>query len=474
MAFTEKLPSGKYRGGYWAPKPGGGRRKVWVLGTYDRKQDAKQDADEAAVKARRRAPSAGRPIPASITWDDWWEMLLPDRVFDSDTGKNDQKIVEKYLSPRWGSVSLNQIVKKDDDGDGVQAWVDGLSKLRTPAGTPLSPGYVNKIYRLFAMTIKAALDHDPPILDVSPLNGIKLPKIVRKQKSFIEVHQVDPITAHLRADYADATEFDMETGLRPGELAGLHDQQVNRAARLITVTNVYVAGRKMIRGYPKDKDARTVGMSDRAIEIYDRQVAGRDMTGPCGLPHFDSEPCTSSLVFLTTRGGVIVPQNWRQAMGYAAKKKGAPPAVPYGGRRGFATRLARSRQVDLFELMAILGWSDPKLAWEYVQESTGAVERVLAALAPPEDAPAPLGDGLLARLLVALDDPAVGPVESSADLLRLLAAIMATEAPEAAPSAPLRLVEGDSGHGTRGTGRGTRPDSAAISNTQRATRRKTS
>lgn len=405
MASVEKLPSGRYRP---IARDADGR-KIPGLGTFERWKDAKAKADKAEVEARQQAAAEKGDIPATITWSEWWKILEPRRQFDSDTGADQKKVVAKYLEPKWGDVPLNKIKRRE-----VQAWIDDdLRQRRTPADKPLSAGYVNKIYRLFATTINAAVKADPPVLTVSPLAGIDLPKIVRKRKPHIAVDQVAPLAKVLRADYADATEFVMETGLRPGELAGLHDEQIDLDAKLLVVSNTYVSKRKMIRGYPKDKDMRTVALSARAVEIYRRRVADRDMSKPCGEPHFHDEMCVSDLVFRTTRGAVLQPAYWRQAMAHAASKPGVVRAVPYGGRRGFATRLARSGKLDLFELMDVMGWADPKLAREYVQESTGARERLMAALEDPSAATLRVVEGEKKRGTARGTDPSRDPSESS-------------------------------------------------------------
>ena len=73
----------------------------------------------------------------------------------------------------------------------------------------------------------------------------------------------------------------------------------------------------------------------------------------------------------------------RGAMNRAAERAGLAGLSGYALRRGFATRVARGG-IDLFELMDIMGWSDPKLAREYIQQSMGARDRLLTALGDPD------------------------------------------------------------------------------------------
>lgn len=377
MAFKEELPSGRYRGGYWT-KVDGKRKKVWVDGTFRLPTEALAAANEAQVISRRQANRAKGTLPATITWDEWWEVLCVDREFESDTRVVEDSLVAKHIRPRWGDTALNEIEQPH-----VQKWVKKLSKQRTPRGTFYKPRTVRGIYFTFAMTINAAINADPPVLFASPLKGVTLPKVTRRAKAFLPVEDIEPLSAELRDDYADCVAFDMETGLRPGELAGLHDDQVDLVGKLLTVRTVYVRRAKKMRDRPKDDDIRTIPLSTRAIEIYKRRVAGRDMSRPCGVPHYDDVTCHHDLVFRTERGNVLDHNTLREVMQRAAIKAKLPGRSGYALRRGFATRLARGN-IDLFELMDIMGWSDPKLAREYVQESSGTRDRVMAALGDPE------------------------------------------------------------------------------------------
>lgn len=371
MASYEKLPSGRFRGIY---QDHGQKRRV--PGTFRLQSEALDAAKEKEVEARRRAQLAVGTLPATITWDQWWELLSPDRQFESDTTYNQRYIVTKHISPQWGDAALNEINRKD-----VQDWVNKLTKQRTPTGTVYEGSYVRHIYTLFRTTINAAINQDPPVLLVSPLVRITLPPIRKKAKQFVPMAEAPELTAELRCDYADVVAFVLETGLRPGELAGLHDDQVDVAGALLTVATVYVRRAQKMRGHPKDDDVRVVPLSARALSIYQRRTKDRDMRQPCGVQHYHGR-CTTDLVFRTEAGGVVKAELLRTAMARAADRAGLSGRTGYALRRGFATRLARGG-IDLFELMDIMGWSDPALAREYVQESPGARDRLMAALGDP-------------------------------------------------------------------------------------------
>jgi integrase len=372
MASKERLPSGRYRGIYYDAN--GDKQRV--PGTFRLASEALNAAKDAEAIARRQASLAAGTLPATITWNEWWDIIRVNREFESDTPDQERRLVKNHLTPQWGDTPLNKI-----DRDAVQNWVNSLCARRTKAGTLYSAAYIRRIYSLFSVTIRAAIKHRPPVLLVSPLVEIELPVVRRKKKAFVAMENAPKLKKHLRDDYADVVAFALETGLRPGELAGLHDDQIDEAGRLLWVTTVYILRARRMRGHPKDEDARTVPLSAAALTIYRRRTAGRDMRRPCGVQHYHGQ-CTNDVVFRTGAGSVLDANKLLEVMKRACAKAGIPAASGYALRRGFATRLARGG-IDLFELMDIMGWEDPELAREYVQQSPGARDRLMAALGDP-------------------------------------------------------------------------------------------
>lgn len=365
MASTEQLPSGRYRP---IARDSAGN-KIPKLGTYRLISEAQRVADDAEVRARRRASAAKGTLPATTTWGQWWEIVVVDRVFESDRAYIEKSIVDNHITPRWGTVPLNGIGKK-----AVQKWVDKLAAAHSPA-------YVRSIYGVFRVSINAAINDDPPVLDASPCAGVKLPKVPRKAEAFVAPDESIALAKHLAQEFADAEEFAFETGLRPGELAGLHDDQVDPAGWL-TVRSAYVLRAGKMRDRPKDEDVRVIPLSTKALEIYQRRVKDRSMRQPCGTPHYGKRRCQSDLVFRTPSGAVLDQQTFRDALEAASKKAKLPNRSPYALRRGYGTRLGRAG-VDAFELADLMGHSDVSETRKYVQQSPGVRDRVLAALGDP-------------------------------------------------------------------------------------------
>jgi len=360
MASAEKLPSKRWRGLY---RDSAGNKQR-VPGTFPRKSDAIEAAQELEVAARRTAAAANGTLSAKTLWGDWWDSIAVDREFDSDTSTTEENIVRGFVRPQWGDTPLVKIEQPD-----VQAWVDQLCR------DGHSAGYVRRIYGVFRVSITKAV---PEVLRTSPCSKVKLPTVPQKPQVFLDVDDMPTIGEHLTQPWKDAAEFMLETGLRPGELGGLHAHRANRKTGWLTVAEVLVARKKVIRPWPKDKDTREVPLSAKASEILDRRLAGRDPRAGCGLPHTDNATCTNALVF-EIEGRPLLPTPLGWALARASEKAKTTHKTPYSARRGYATRLA-SGGLDAFALAELMGHSDVAVTREYVQRTEAAKAKVLAAL----------------------------------------------------------------------------------------------
>lgn len=360
MASAEKLPSGRWRGLYQDANG----KKQRVPGTYERKTDAVDAAVEWQAKAKRQAAAKSGALSARTEWGDWWEIFNSERVFDSDTGATEKGIVNKHLMPSWGGEPLNKIERGH-----IQKWVDKLAK-------QYEASYVHRIYAVFRGSITGAVAEE--VLTASPCVGIVLPKVKKKPKQFVSVDDAQTIGRALRKDIRDVVEFGLETGLRPGEIAGLHAHRISLTGWVL-VAETFVHRSRRIRPYPKDGDTRAIPLSAKALSIVKQRLAGRDLTKGCGLPHTDGEECRSALVFLAEGDRVVNRDLITEHMGRAAKAMRVAPKTGYALRRGFATRLAEGG-LDPFELMRMMGHESLEQTNDYVQQTERARAKVLAAL----------------------------------------------------------------------------------------------
>lgn len=376
MAWAEKLPGGKWRGGWRTPSDVKcyTKKVTHPEHPYPRKRDALEAAQEAEVKARRSAAVDTGTLPASTPWGEWWELSKPDRK-DSDTARINADIVRKYLMPKWGTTALNLIKHR-----AVQRWVtDELTPGR-------SPNYARRIYAPFSASINRAVAEE--ILTASPCARIKLPKVPKRIKPHIEKDHVEKISAvneekglpYLRDQgHRDLVEVALESGLRPSELCGLHVHRLDLDTGWMYVAEVLVGKLRVIRPWPKNTHVRRVPLTVPAVTVLRRRLASLDVAAGCGLPHTDGKQCSSALVFTNDRKNPITPHALYQAMKRATRDAKLPNKSPYALRRGFATAAGHGG-LDAFELAEIMGHADIRETQGYVQETPAARARLRAAL----------------------------------------------------------------------------------------------
>lgn len=357
MASTERLPSGRYRGVYYDAD---GKRQR-VKGTFRTKGAARDAAQEAEVKAKRKAARGQGSLSARTTWGEWWELVGEERAQrPTATYPIERNIANKHILPRWGHVQLNRITHAD-----LQRWVTAdLEPGKEPA-------YVRRIWGIMSVTLSAAVADG--VLEANPAAGIKLPKVRRKAKKYVTEKKVDATKPRLSPLLADAVEFMFLTGLRPGELAGMHVSQVDLDGGWLTVDYVYVTRKQLIRPWPKDSETRNVPLTPRAVEIIRRRLDGReDLDEGCGIPHHgEGRRCGSPLVFKPPRAKALRSDTFWKLL----RQRGLD-MTPYDCRRGFATHVGKSG--DPFLLQRLLGHSTMDQSAQYVQ-ADGDRDRLLAA-----------------------------------------------------------------------------------------------
>lgn len=371
MAWVEKMPSGRFRGCYRDTA----RRKLYVTNQgqgFGRKTDAREAAQEAEVRSRREAALDQGTLSARTQWGDWWDLIRPERL-ESDSHSTEYYIVKQYLRAKWGEVPLNKITHKT-----VQKWVT----------EELTPGrkasYVRRIYSLFSMSMGKAVKEE--VLTASPCARIRLPTIRKGPKPYVDEVHLQAIGQPRKNGrpnlpdpaYEDLLDLGYETGMRPGELCGLHANRIDLATGWVTVVEVLVNRRGVIRPCPKDKDARRVPLTAKAAEILGRLLADRDLTGGCGVVHTDDKSCHSELVIRNRFGKPVTPHALYQAMTRAAGRADLPKLSPYAVRRGFFTWAAEGG-LDPFAMKAIGGHASMDQTDEYVQQTSTARDRLRSA-----------------------------------------------------------------------------------------------
>lgn len=375
MAWAQQLPDGHWRA-CW--RDAAGRPKSTSTDPDDgrrltRKAHAERVAAELERKARRGETNAyGR----ALTWGAWEPIWLERREVEVEpsTLAGDKLRIEKYLKPQWEGHRLNRITRSD-----VQAWVNELARL-----DGIGAGSVEKIMRLFSASLTAALEDDRVPLTANPCSGVKLPKVAPGHERFLTRGEVELIAHYLNEPYRTAVLLAAGTGLRWGELAGLHWQRIDLAGRVVDVVETWDRDGKRIKTYPKGHNRRGIPIGGWLYPVLDEAFDRRGSAASCGLVHArGGAKCRSGLVIVPPqRRGAMSGQNFgRREWDTACRLAGVGGDVRlHDLRHTFASWLVQDG-VPLQEVQRLLGHASIVTTQRYSHLGVSQNERVLRALA---------------------------------------------------------------------------------------------
>ncbi|WAC68866.1 tyrosine-type recombinase/integrase [Microbacterium sp. SL75] len=372
MAWSQKLPSGRYRGAYRLPS---GEVRYTRGGTFTSKRAAKDAATELEVKVKR--PGWRDPRASEITWGDWLEMWSPGRQIEPSTVENEAGMIEQHLLPQWRDAPLAGITRHD-----VQTWATRMVKENL--GTEEEPRYrksssVRRYLNVFVSSMTAAIDAE--LIDTNPATRIKLPPDAAGDPVFLTREQYAALSAAVPNSQDRALlDFLVGTGLRWGEAAGLHLHRLDLTRGVVTVADV-TDGRE-IKPYPKGRRQRHVPLLQWSVD-YLEVPAARD----CGVQHRAGR-CPSGLVFPAARGGIRDDRNfYRRVMQPALKAAGLDHmgATLHDLRHTYASWLAQDG-VPLGRIAELLGHRSITTTEIYAHFATATAADIAFAMRDPREA----------------------------------------------------------------------------------------
>lgn len=303
MAWAEQRAPKKWRGLY---RDASGAKKS-VPGTFGTKKAARDAASEAEVKAKSHL---GRMRTGdSPTWGKWCERWWEARAVEPATLVNEASMIKKHIAPRWADTRIDEITRMD-----VQAWVNGLQ---------LAPESSRRVLGVLVSSLSAAVDNG--VLDMNPAHRIKLPPRPQGREVFLSKTQFGALVEAIPHERDKAIiSFLAGTGLRWGELSGLHWHNLDLNRKIVSVSDVYSA--KEIKPYPKGRRQRHVPVFDWALEYLDLSAS----RFRCEVPHREGI-CRSGLIFRTDTGGALDDRNFTRRV--------LQPALAEAGLEGLGATL---------------------------------------------------------------------------------------------------------------------------------------
>jgi site-specific recombinase XerD len=352
VAWAEQLPSGKWRGAY-RDADGKKRRGTAVL----HKKAALRWAENAEQTARRGFDPDAARMPLSDWLDIWWAARIVERTTEaSDRGRL------KVIKADIGDVQLERLTSLQ-----IQRWVKQLSDGR-------SGGTVKKYFNLLSSALEAAVRER--ILPANECRHVQTPTVGKGREIYLTEDEVASIAAGLEDPWRLAVVMLPYTGMRWGELAGLHVRNIDMLRQQIAIVETLTEadGKREVKPYPKsDMSRRVVPLPNHVRDAIATYLARNPRDRNDLLLRSDRSPSLSRHRFWRV---------FRDAREAAGVEK---PARPHDLRHSGASWLVQAG-VSLRKVQAWLGHESITTTERYSHLQPGVDDSIRAVLDRPTTA----------------------------------------------------------------------------------------
>lgn len=364
MAWSEKLPSGRYRGVYRDAH--GVRRSAGTFAHKSRAERAAAAREEQARKTMRRDPEGFKRA-----WGDWCEEWWPTRNVEPSTLKVDAGRRDRHLIPEWEQVPVGMVTRQD-----VKAWIAKMKRQKVGATT------IQRCVHLFSASMAAAVEAE--IIDANPAARMKVEGSAKAQERYLTREEFAAMRDELPTT-ADQLVVDLlaHTGMRPGEAAGLHWNRVDLERNVVRVVETFDQAAGGIKAYPKGRKVRDVPLTPELAEALrverdERLAAGETLREGCTEEH-RTGTCRSALVLRSEAGSVLRFSNFDyRVFKPAVERAEIGHCRVYDLRHTFASWRLQDG-VPLAEVGQLMGHASPQTTQIYAHFSTEYSSAVMAS-----------------------------------------------------------------------------------------------
>jgi integrase len=303
MGNVQKRPSGQWRARYRDPFGKEHARH------FRRRLDAERWL--ASVENAKHRGEWIDPALSRITVGEWAEKWLAAQVqLKPLTLERYRNIVRVQILPHWERLRLAEVTHAD-----VVAWVAALQADGYAAAT------IRQTHRVLSLMLALAVRDRR--LAYNPAEGVRLPRVSKREPLFLSHPQVDQLAAAC-GGYELFVRLLAYTGLRWGEATALQVRRVDlMRRRLEVVRNAIDLGREVTYGSPKTHQHRSVPIPRSLVDELAQQVAGKQ---------------PDDLVFTSSRGAALRNHNFRsRVFAPAAAAIGVPDLTPHDLRHTAAS-----------------------------------------------------------------------------------------------------------------------------------------
>lgn len=243
--------------------------------------------------------------------------------------------LDNHIRPNIGDIPLHKLTTLDLQGfykkmlDGGR--VERIESQKQPKG--LSPKTVRNLHQVISSALK--------LIPSNPAEGCSLPRLEHREMQTLTADQLDAFFREAKASGVfELYYLELATGLRRGELLGLHWEDIDLEQQTIAVRRQVVRVNGQVVEAPlKTKNSyRTLSIGADAAEILRQQ----------------KEKVGGTYVFPSPTGGPISPDSVLHMLHRVLNRAGLPKVRFHDLRHTFAT-LALQNGVDIKTVSGMLG-----------------------------------------------------------------------------------------------------------------------
>jgi integrase len=266
------------------------------------KRKLQEHLEELGVNEPSHLDKALRPVQTFGEVVKWWEEnKLP---FQKPSSQNSGKyIIKAHLSKTFGPLPIDQVDERK-----VQEWISGLQREGR-----LAPKTIHNMWKVLRLVLGKKHVSDW---------AITLPPVPRKEQRFFTPEEMEKVIDTAEGQYKALFALQYATGMRFGEVAGLHVDDLDFDNSLVHIRRSTF---KSIETTPKtDAGYRDVDVHPDVMAMLKKHLDGRQ----------------SGRVFESRNGTPLVVNNVnRHVLKPLLKKLGLPIGTTHAMRHGAVSRL---------------------------------------------------------------------------------------------------------------------------------------
>ena len=319
--------------------------------------------------------------PTLLTLEKWLNDWLTGRKphIAENTYSGYENAIRCHLSPTLGKIKLKDLKTRD-----IQTLLNSkLENGRVNGKGGLCPRTVKYIYDTLNTALLQAVKER--IIPYNIADAVEIPKQTKREMTtmtgaeievFFETVRNYQLNHHHTSPLFAAFYLDLSTGIRRGELLGLHWQEVDFEKKRVMIKTQLLRGKKRLYfSEPKTaKSKRTISINDSTIEILrDHKRRQNELRLSLGESYQDN-----GLVFCTDEGQPIDPRNFTRHFETLLGKAGLTHYRFHDVRHTFAT-IGLENGISPKTLQEMLGHSTFKTTMDTYSHVTPAMQKEEAA-----------------------------------------------------------------------------------------------